>query len=145
MLASFPGLLRLQFAFAYNVVHRLARPARLFILPSEKSSGNETSSQLALRPHPSQLVNFEFMGDQLQVFPKTEILLVIYALTKQLSELCTPGKYGGGRAFRKLSNQCEVLLHCSEYVAVSNSESFMDTHSTVTVNFYRSVVVQFSW
>ena len=107
MLASFPGLLRLQFAFAYNVVHRLARPARLFILPSEKSSGNETNSQLArfifLRPHPSQLVNFEFMGDQLQVFPKTEILLVIYALTKQLSVLCTPGKYGGGRAFRKLS------------------------------------------
>jgi len=29
------------------------------------------------------------MGDQLQVFPKTEILLVIYVLTKQLSVLCT--------------------------------------------------------
>jgi len=29
-------------------------------------------------------------------------------------------------------------------VAVSNSESFMDTHSTVIVNFCRSVVVQFS-
>jgi len=71
------------------VTASLARPARLFILPSEKSSGNETSSQLALRPHPSQLVNFELIRDKLQVFPKTEILLVIYALAKQLSVLCT--------------------------------------------------------
>jgi len=63
MLASFPGL-RLQFLFCILQAIKnwpgnegilmfftasLARPARLFILPSEKSSGNETSSQLALR------------------------------------------------------------------------------------------------
>jgi len=27
-------------------------------------------------------------------------------------EGATPGKYGGGRAFWKLSNRSEVLLHC---------------------------------
>ena len=45
--------------------------------------------------------------------------------------VCTPGNYGGERRFEKLSDQSEVLLHCS--VAILSSESFTGTHSTVIV------------
>jgi len=43
--------------------------------------------------------------------------------------VCTPGTMGEEGRSGKLSDQSEVLLHCS--VANSNSESLMGTHSTV--------------